>query len=167
VPLRILERGRSPLLREGFRKGNRRCPFLERFIKGIPMGTQVAMSEESDMAKEKTNPELVLLIKDLKIHAKRHNTPIWRDIAERLERPLRVWPEVNVSRIERYAKEGEVIIVPGKVLGSGILTKKVNVAAWKFSKSAKEKIEKAGGRVMTIRELMMENPKGSNVRLMG
>ena len=119
------------------------------------------------MAQKKSNPELVLLIKDLKIHAKKHNTPIWRDIAERLERPLRVWPEVNVSRIERYAEDGETIIVPGKVLGSGVLTKKVSVAAWRFSKSAREKIEKAGGRALSIRELMMENPKGSNVRIMG
>ncbi|MCD6275792.1 MAG: 50S ribosomal protein L18e, partial [Thermoplasmata archaeon] len=114
-----------------------------------------------------SNPELVLLIKDLKIHAKKYNTPIWRDIAERLERPLRVWPEVNISRIERYAKEDEMIIVPGKVLGSGVITKRVSVAAWKFSKSAREKIEKAGGRVMSIRELMSENPKGTNVRIMG
>ena len=125
------------------------------------------MSEESDMAHEKRNPELVLLIKDLKIHAKKHGTPVWRDIAERLERPLRVWPEVNVSRIERYASEGDVIIVPGKVLGSGVLTKKVSVAAWKFSVSAREKIEKAGGRALTIRQLLRENPKGSNVRIMG
>jgi len=131
------------------------------------MGTPVAMSEESDMAQKKSNPELVLLIKDLKIHAKKYNTPIWRDIAERLERPLRVWPEVNISRIERYAKEDEMIIVPGKVLGSGVITKRVSVAAWKFSKSAREKIEKAGGRVMSIRELMSENPKGTNVRIMG
>jgi len=60
-----------------------------------------------------------------------------------------------------------MIIVPGKVLGSGVITKRVSVAAWKFSKSAREKIEKAGGRVMSIRELMSENPKGTNVRIMG
>ncbi len=123
------------------------------------------MPEESDMAKN--NPELIKLLTELRIQAKKKNTPIWRDIAERLERPLRVWPEVNVSRIERYANEGDVILVPGKVLGSGVLTKRVTVAAWKFSNSAKEKIEKAGGKTMTIKELMRKNPKGSNVRIMG
>ncbi len=125
----------------------------------------IAMSEESDMAKN--NPELIKLLTELRIQAKKKNAPIWRDIAERLERPLRVWPEVNVSRIERYANEGDVIIVPGKVLGSGVLTKKVTVAAWKFSKGAKEKIESVGGKTMTIKELIKKNPKGSNVRIMG
>ena len=124
-----------------------------------------AMSGESDMAKN--NPELIKLLKELRIQAKEKDAPIWRDIAERLERPLRVWPEVNVSRIERYANEGETIVVPGKVLGSGTISKGVTVAAWKFSKSAKEKIEKAGGKTISIRELMKKNPKGSNVRIMG
>jgi large subunit ribosomal protein L18e len=123
------------------------------------------MSEESDMAKN--NPELIELLMELKTQTRKKSAPIWRDIAERLERPLRVWPEVNVSRIERYAKDGDVIIVPGKVLGSGVLTKKVTVAAWKFSSSAKEKIEMAGGKTMSIKELMKKNPKGSNVLIMG
>ena len=36
---------------------------------------------------------------------------------------------------------------PIKILGAGVLTKKLNVTANSFSKSAKEKIEKAGGSV--------------------
>ncbi len=142
--------------------------FYENLYKGYSHGAfTTAMSEESDMAGKKENPELVELIRELKMKSKEHKAPIWRDIAERLERPLRVWPEVNVSRLERYANDGETIIVPGKVLGSGVLTKKVTVAAWKFSRSAREKIEKAGGRVISIRELMDENPRGTNVRIMG
>ncbi len=92
---------------------------------------------------------------------------IWRDIAERLERPLRVWPEVNVGKIGRYANDSETIIVPGKVLGAGNISKKVTVSAFKFSLDAREKIESAGGRVLTIEELMAINPKGTNVRIFG
>ena len=36
---------------------------------------------------------------------------------------------------------------PIKILGTGVLTKKLNVTANSFSKSAKEKIEKAGGSI--------------------
>ena len=36
-----------------------------------------------------------------------------------------------------------------KVLGNGELTKKVNITADKFSATAKEKIEKAGGTVVS------------------
>lgn len=37
-----------------------------------------------------------------------------------------------------------------KVLGDGELTKKLKVSAHRFSKSAQEKIEKAGGEVVTV-----------------
>ena len=116
---------------------------------------------------KKENPQLIETIITLKKASKEHNVRIWKDIAERLERPLRVWYEVNVSRIERYARDGDTIVVPGKVLGAGNLTKKVTVAAWSFSKSAREKIEKNGGRAISILQLLEENPKGSNVRIFG
>ena len=116
----------------------------------------------------KTNPQLVALISDLK--AKTREDPkaaIWRDIALRLEAPSRVWAEANLSKIEKYAAEGETIIVPGKVLAAGDISKKVNVAAYSFSAKAAAAIVAAGGKTMTIRELMDENPSGSKVRIMG
>jgi large subunit ribosomal protein L15 len=44
------------------------------------------------------------------------------------------------------ARNGELV----KVLGDGELKKKVNVQAHKFSKSAQEKITKAGGKAEVI-----------------
>ncbi len=116
---------------------------------------------------KKENPELMELIRALKNKARENNAKIWKDIAMRLESPSSNYAEVNVSRIQRYARDGEVLVVPGKLLGSGTLDKKVTVAAWKFSKKAEEKVKNAGGRVISISQLMMENPKGSNVRIMG
>ncbi|MBU89478.1 MAG: 50S ribosomal protein L18e, partial [Euryarchaeota archaeon] len=40
-------------------------------------------------------------------------------------------------------------------------------AAYSVSSGARSKIEDAGGRVITIRELMNENPEGSGVRILG
>ncbi len=116
---------------------------------------------------EKSNPELKELIIFLKKASKKENVNIWRDVAERLERPRKNWAEVNVSKINRYAENGDVIIVPGKVLGTGLLQKKVTVSAFRFSKSAKEKIESAGGKTITIKELVNLNPKGFRVKIMG
>ena len=115
----------------------------------------------------KENPELITIIKKLKEGSRKNGVKIWRDVAERLERPNRLYAEVNLSKIERYSNDGEIIVVPGKVLGSGNITKKVTVAAWKFSKKAQEKIKKAGGRVLTLDAIINENPKGSKVRIMG
>ncbi|MDD3233492.1 MAG: 50S ribosomal protein L18e [Candidatus Methanomethylophilus sp.] len=116
----------------------------------------------------KTNPQLIALISDLK--AKTREDPkaaIWRDVALRLEAPNRTWAETNLSKIEEYAQDGETIVVPGKVLAAGDLTKKVNVAAYSFSAKAAAQIFAAGGKTMTIKELMAANPKGSKVRIMG
>ncbi len=115
----------------------------------------------------KTNPNLVRLIKDLKEMAREKNAPIWRDVAERLEKPSSNWAEVNLSLIQRHADEDEMIIVPGKVLGSGYLTKKVTVGSFKASHSAKETIKEAGGKHMSIRDLAEKNPEGSGIKLMG
>lgn len=112
-----------------------------------------------------TNIVLRKLIRKLKKAANEHNAPIWDYVAELLGRPARKRVVVNVSRINRYAEVGETVIVPGKVLGAGTLEKPVNVAAFSFSFSAAEKIKQAGGRVMSIEDLLKENPKGSGVRV--
>ncbi len=81
---------------------------------------------------------------------------MWRKFKRMLKRDI----VVNVGKIEKYAKEGETVIVPGKVLGDGELRKKVTVVAKGFSKKAREKIEKAGGRVLTFKEVDLKEIKG-------
>ena len=60
----------------------------------------------------KTNPQLLDLISGLKKQSRENETPLWRDIASRLERPTRNYSEVNLSRINRYTKEKDLILVP-------------------------------------------------------
>lgn len=128
----------------------------------------MAQCRESQNMKKisKTDPNIVLLIDELKRESREGGTAIWRDIARRLEKPRRNWAEVNISRLEIYANDGDTIVVPGKVLGAGSLSKKLTVAAFRFSESAREMIKKAGGRNLTIEELVEENPSGSGVRIM-
>ncbi len=104
-------------------------------------------------------------IRILRKAANQHKARIWRYVAELLERPARRRVVVNVSKINRYTKPGETVVVPGKVLGAGIIDHPVTVAAMAFSASAVEKIKAAGGRVMHILDLLNENPKGSGVRI--
>ncbi|HEC81656.1 MAG TPA: 50S ribosomal protein L18e [Thermoplasmatales archaeon] len=113
----------------------------------------------------KTNPHLIALIQDLKKKSFEHDVAIWKDVALRLEKPSRNWAEVNLSKIERYVGEDEIALVPGKVLSSGRLSKKIKVAAWGFSYKAREKIQKAGGKCLSIEDLVKENPSGKGVRI--
>ena len=66
----------------------------------------------------KTNPRLITLISRLKETSRKNEAAVWRDIADRLEAPSRNYAEVNLSKLSRYARDGETYIVPGKVLGT-------------------------------------------------
>ena len=112
-----------------------------------------------------TNERLRMLIRFLRKAAKEYNAKIWRYVAELLEKPRRKRIVVNIGKINRFVNDGDQVVVPGKVLGDGILTKKVTIAAYAFSKSAYEKIIKAGAEAISIPELIRRNPKGSNVKI--
>jgi large subunit ribosomal protein L18e len=110
-----------------------------------------------------TNPELKSLIEDLKKLSLDNKVPFWERIAKDLSKPTRQRRIVNISKLDRYTKPKETIIVPGKVLGTGELNHDLTVAAWQFSESAKQKIKKC----ITIRELMKKQPKAKGVRILG
>jgi large subunit ribosomal protein L18e len=118
--------------------------------------------------KRKTNPQIEGLIDELKRIARERQVLIWGDIAKRLEKPRRHYAAVNVSKINRYAKANDTVVVPGKVLSAGAMDKPVTVAALGFSKKACEKIctaEGGTGKCISIGELVKENPKGSGVKI--
>ena len=112
----------------------------------------------------KTNPRLSSLIADLKSTARNGGGEVWGDVAERLEKPRRTHAEVNLGRIERYAREDETVVVPGKVLGSGALRKDVTVAAVDFSGTAERKIDQVG-ETKRLEQALEDNPEGANVRV--
>ncbi|MCD6522895.1 MAG: 50S ribosomal protein L18e [Candidatus Diapherotrites archaeon] len=89
-------------------------------------------------------------------------TKLGKEIKKRMEKSRKNKAEVNIGKIAKYTKKGDKVVVVGKVLGMGSISHAVTVAALAFSKSAKEKIEKAGGKAIRIHEL--EETKG--VKLM-
>jgi len=112
-----------------------------------------------------TNPILKKLIEDIRSQGYKEKIPFLIEIAKKLEKSRRKRPEVDLSKLNRVCKKNEIVIVPGKVLSSGILKKPLTVAAASFSMSAIEKIQKAGGKTISIRELIKDNSKGTNVRI--
>ena len=121
------------------------------------------------MVKElkKTNPALIALIHELKKQSRETDTQLWKDIAKRLEKPLRNWPVVTLDHLNKTVNEKETALVPGKVLSQGKLSKKMQIAAWAFSDKSKEKIKKAGGTSLSIEELLKKYPDGKNIRIVG
>ena len=104
---------------------------------------------------------------ELKKASRENDAPIWKSIAKKLEGPSRNWPVVNISKIEFNVSKNGKAVIPGKIMGSGTLSKKVTVSAYSFTKSAVEKIEGAGGKCMIYNEFIKKNPTGKDVLVIG
>ncbi len=113
-----------------------------------------------------TNPITKKLVAELRTLSTKEKAKIWDRVADDLLKPSRTKRKVNIYRINKYAKDGETVLVPGKVLSDGNLSRKINVAAFQFSEKAIDKINKSG-KAISLKELMKDNPKGKNVRIIG
>jgi large subunit ribosomal protein L18e len=103
----------------------------------------------------------------LKKQSRENDVEIWRTTAEILAKPRRKRVAVNLSRLNRYTQKSDVVVVPGKVLGNGLITHPITVAAFAFSAKAKEKILAARGKCLSIIDLIKKNPRGANVKVIG
>ena len=108
----------------------------------------------------KSNSTLVKTITELKEASRKNEAPLWRSIANRLEGSSRNWPSVNVSKLEYNVSKNGKAVIPGKLMGTGIITKKMTVAAYSFTNSAKEKC-------LTYNEMIKAAPKGTDVKVIG
>ncbi len=116
--------------------------------------------------RRKENPELVRTVVELRKAAKAHAAPVWRSVADRLERPRHQVMPLNVGQLERVAEAGETVAIAGKLLGEGRLAKQLTVGAFGFTEGARGKIVAAGGAALTLRDLIRSHPDGTGVRLL-
>lgn len=94
-------------------------------------------------------------------------TPLYRRIPKRgfnNKRFADVYAEINVHQLDAFFNDGDVVDLKAleeaglirkkfdglSILGNGELTKKLTVKATRFTKSAAEKIENAGGKAEVI-----------------
>ncbi len=117
------------------------------------------------VVKGTTDPNRKLLIRYLKQTANHVNAPIWRRLADELAKPRRSRPVVNVGKLNRFADNKKTLLIPGKLLGDGVISKPITVAAVEFSEHARKKIENAGGQCLDILTLLQKEPKGQNVQI--
>ena len=109
--------------------------------------------------KRKNNPELVNTLMACK------KNEAWMNVGAILSRSKSQMPVVNLDKIDKESKDGDLVIVPGKILGNGEMTKKIRVAALNFSESAKEKLGKHKSEMITILEEIKRNPKAQGIKI--
>jgi large subunit ribosomal protein L18e len=107
----------------------------------------------------KENP----LLREMIILLKKQKKPFWVKIADMLSRPDNY--SVNLEKLDNLTKEKETVIVPGKLLATGSLNHSLNIAAFSASESAKQKLKLSKSQLITLKELLKQNPKGVDVRI--
>jgi large subunit ribosomal protein L18e len=113
------------------------------------------------------NPEVHRVVVELRRAAHAHHAPVWSSVADLLERARHQGTPVNVGLLERVAEAEETVVIPGKLLADGPLSKPLTVAALSYSTEARSKVHAAGGTALTISELLKAKPDGAGVRLLG
>jgi len=112
-----------------------------------------------DQLRKKKNPELVETI----ILAKKNEK--WLEVASRLSGPTRKQDSVNLDKIEKQSKAGDIMVVLGKVLSLGEISKKVRVVALGFSGKAKEKLLELGCEVRLLKDEIKDNKEAKAVKI--
>ena len=109
----------------------------------------------------KSNDKLVSTI----IAAKKNEK--WLQVASILSGPRRNRVTLNLNEIDKSTKEGDSVVVPGKVLSQGEISKKIAIIAFSFSAKAKEKLLKTKSHAIHIYDEIKKNPGATGLRVLG
>ncbi len=108
--------------------------------------------------RQKANPLLV----DVIVQLKKEN-PI---IAKILATPRKKKSVFNLTQLDKMLKEGDKVFVPGKILSSGVLTKKAKIISWDASEKAIEKIKEAKAEFIYLADELKSNKDLKGVKIL-
>ncbi len=114
-----------------------------------------------------TNQVVIRMAKDLKKASIKNDAPIWAKLAEYALKPSIARRDINLKRIGQLTKENDIVVCPGKVLGTGIFSHKITLGSFSISNSAANKIIDNGGKLISFSDLIEQNPTGKGVLLLG
>jgi len=107
------------------------------------------------------------IVKELKSASKKNDAPIWLKLAKSALKSNSNQKTINLKKINENSDEGNAIIIPGKVLGTGILSHKIILASFSISNSAAKKIKDSGGEIIKFSEMIEKFPTGKGVKIIG
>lgn len=90
-----------------------------------------------------------------------HYQKLWKKVYRLVEVPSRRRHKVDLRKLETNTKDGDNVVVPGKVLSNGEMTHKINISAIEFSDNALKSLREADCKVMHIKEMV----NSKNVRV--
>jgi large subunit ribosomal protein L18e len=95
------------------------------------------------MKKDLKNLQTQKLIENLYKLSKDKKKEIYAIVAKVLESSTRLQPSKNLFNLQKmnYISEGDIVVIPGKLLGTGNLEKKITIYCLNASESAKKKFK--------------------------
>jgi len=125
------------------------------------------------VAPKSEDPYLLLLVKLYRFLARRTDAPFNKVILRRLFLSKTNRPPLSLSRITKEASahpdfENKVIVQVGTVTDDirFLSVPKMTIAALRFTRAAKERIIATGGEAITLDQLALRAPTGSNTILL-
>lgn len=113
------------------------------------------------------NQVVLQMAKKLKQASTKNDAPIWAKLAQLAQKPSSARKVVNLTKINGVTKENDVVVIPGKILGTGNLLHKITVSSFSISNSAATKIIESGGKIISISEMIEKFPTGKGVKIIG
>ena len=114
-----------------------------------------------------TNQLVIQMVKELKVASKKNNAPIWSRLAELALKPSSARRTINIGQIDKFVKDNDVIVVPGKVLGTGNISHKITLCSFSMSTTGAKKVLQSGGKILSFSELIKSHPTGKGVVIIG
>jgi large subunit ribosomal protein L18e len=114
-----------------------------------------------------TNQLVISMVKELRLASSRNKAPIWSKLAQMAQKPGVAQRIVNIGKLNNITKDNDVIVVPGKVLGTGNISHKITLCSFSISTAAAKKITGAGGKIIGHSEIISKFPTGKGVKIIG
>ena len=90
----------------------------------------------------------------------------WNEVAAILSGPRSRRINLNLGEISKISKDGETIVVPGKILSQGEIDKKIKIVAFGFSENARKKIIDSKSEAVSIFNEINKNPAAKGIRIL-
>ena len=127
------------------------------------MKTQKSQKSKTKIKNQRQRKTNSIVVETISLALK---NPAWHKVAAKLSGPTRKYPSLNLFQIDALSQTNDIIIIPGKILSQGDLTKKIKLSALSISSLALEKIKKSKSEFIPLVDEIKKNPKAEGVKIL-
>ena len=114
-----------------------------------------------------TNQVVLQMAKELLGASKKNNAPIWLKLSKLALKPSRSRRVINLGQLDKFVNDNDVVVVPGKVLGTGNISHKITLCSFSISTTGAKKVTQSGGKLVDFTHLIKNHPTGKGMKIIG